>query len=72
MTATARLVNDIHHKIVINNPINVSTVQPVQADTAIYDFNESLGGVPNEPIDSQGCETYKKSVIYKKSLIQQT
>ena len=37
------LINALQQKFNINNPINVSTVQPAQADAAINDFNESLG-----------------------------
>ena len=67
VTATASLHNDLHHKIVIKNPINVETVQPAQAVAAVNDFNELLGGGV-----CQRAVKPIKSRLSIKSLIQQT
>ena len=58
----AGFLNVFQQKLVINNTIKVETVQPtIQAEAAINDFNESLGGVP------KGYNTYKKSELTEKT-----
>ena len=59
------LINALQQKLNINNPIDVETVQPAQADAAMNDFNESLGGC-------QRAVKPVKSLLSTKSLIQQT